>query len=79
MEGEEKKEENKIENKIEQEKEELKEGAAREIPKKEAPPRMREIIIHFDSQRIEIVKSEVASVFEFQAVLEQVIKKINPN
>lgn len=68
----------KIEEKIEKKKEELIEGVAKEATKQPDVPKMREILLQFDSQRIIITKAEVASNFEFQAILENVLKKVAP-
>jgi hypothetical protein len=77
MPGEEKKEEVKtVEEKVEAKKEELREGVAKESPTPEAK-KMREIVLQFDSSHISIVKAEVASNFEFQAILENVLKLIS--
>ena len=45
-------------------------------PKQEK--KTRQIIIEFDAQNIKIVKAEVASNFELQAILENLLNQIKP-
>lgn len=46
--------------------------------KKEAQPqKMREILIQFDAQRINIVKADVASNWELESILRKLLTKLN--
>jgi hypothetical protein len=55
----------------EKKKEEIKNGVAVETPK------MREILIKFDAKNIIISKAETASDFEFQAILENILRRLS--
>ena len=47
-----------------------------EQPSQLPQPKMRQIIIEFNQSNINIVKAEISSNFELQAILENILKKI---
>ena len=47
-----------------------------EQPSQLLQPKMRQIIIEFNQSNINIVKAEISSNFELQAILENILKKI---
>lgn len=57
--------------------EEIKEQPKEEL--KLAPPKMRQIIIETDGNRINVLKNEVAGKLEFKAILESLLEFISSN
>lgn len=43
---------------------------------KQEKPKMRQIIIEFDSNQIKIVKAEVSSTWEMQSILQNALKTV---
>ena len=40
-------------------------------------PKMRQVIIEFDTQRITIVKAEISSNWELESILRKLLKQLN--